>query len=60
MTGARVGRLYLLYGRLRYLKQSCLPMKLPDPVDQARHDMAVAAEIARVEREIEKEMGRDG
>lgn len=57
MADAKTGRLYWLYGWLRYLKQSRLPVRLSDPVEQARHDLRVRAEIERVEREIEEEMG---
>lgn len=56
MADAKTGRLYLLFGRLRYLKQRCLPVRLPDPIDQARHDVEVAAEIRRVEKMIEEEL----
>ena len=50
-------RLYWLFRALRRLKQEKLPEKLPDPIEQARHDLAVAVEIERVEKEIEEEMG---
>lgn len=53
-------RLYFLFDELRRIKRDELPRKLPDPVEQARHDLAVAVEIERVEREIEEEMRRNG
>lgn len=49
-----------LFAHLRALKQTELPRRMPDPIEQARHDLAVAVEIERVEREIEEEMRRDG
>lgn len=59
MADAKTGRLYLLFGRLRYLKQRCLPVRLPDPIDQVRHDLCARAEIERVEMEIEEELEHD-
>lgn len=59
-TDAKQARLRNLFAELRRLKQEELPRKLPDPIEQARHDLAVAVEIERVEREIEEEMKRDG
>ena len=53
-----VDKLHSLFAELRALKQTELPRKLPDPVEQARHDLAVAVEIERVEREIEEEMSQ--
>ena len=50
--------LYDLFAELRALKQIELPRKLPDPIEQARHDLSVAVEIERVEKEIEEEMSQ--
>lgn len=52
-------RLYWLFRALRRLKQEKLPERKDDPIDQARHDVEVAAEIRRVERMIEEEMEDD-
>lgn len=49
-------RLYWLFRALRRLKQEELPERKDDPIDQARHDAEVEAEIRRVERMIEEEM----
>ena len=51
-----VDNLYDLFAHLRALKQTELPRKLPDPIEQARHDLVVAVEIERVEKEIGEEM----
>ena len=45
-----------LFAHMRALKQTELPRRFPDPIEQARHDLAVAVEIERVEKEIEEEM----
>ena len=52
-------RLYWLFCALRRLKQEKLPERKDDPIEQARHDLAVAAEIRRVERMIEEEREDD-
>lgn len=57
---ANDNRFRALYEELRRLKREEMPRKMDNPIDQARHDVEVAAEIGRVERLIEEEMGKDG
>lgn len=59
MADAKTGRLYLLFSRLRELKQRYLPMRLPDPVEQAGHERRIRIEIALMETRIEEAMRDD-
>ena len=52
-------RLHSMFAELRRLKQKELPERKDNPIDQARHDVEVEAEIRRVERMIEEEMEHD-
>lgn len=51
--------LYALFAELRRLKQTELPRRFSDPVEQAYHDARIRGAIRAVEEEIERVM-KDG
>lgn len=59
MPDGKQGKLYLLFSRLRELKQRYLPIRMPDPVEQAEYERRIRIEIALMETRIEEEMRRD-
>lgn len=59
MPDLKQGKLYLLFSRLRELKQRYLPIRMPDPVEQAEYERRIRIEIALMETRIEEEMRRD-
>lgn len=59
MPDLKQGKLYLLFSRLRELKQRYLPIRMPDPVEQAQHERRIRIEIALMETRIEEAMRDD-